>query len=363
MIFRRRHKYILFTSAVSLVFICLFVGLLVLAAIMFSSCETNRSMSATVSEWVVKNSGARKKYDDPVRSAEFVEERRKANEKPYYLANIAKLVVSIEEKDIDGMQVFYMNKRKSLIKKNRIIKDEANTSKKIVLFLHGGGYVNEINPTHWTMLDALADKSGAQIIVPLYPLAPNHKYWNAYKRLLMIYTDLLEENKATDITLMGDSAGGGLAAGFCMYLAKLGIDQPENLILLSPWLDLTMSNPAIEDYVDIDPLLSPYGLNVIAESWAGGTDLHYWMLSPIFGDVSKLQNVITYVGTHEIFFPDVTKFNNILEAAGVKSRIHIGQGLNHVYPVYPTKEARKAIAEMAEVIKGSDENGKSDIIE
>ena len=150
---------------------------------------------------------------------------------------------------------------------------------------------------------------------------------------------------------MGDSAGGGLALGLSMYFAEKGLKTPDKLILLSPWIDLVMDNPEIENYIKDDPMLKPKELAVDASYWANGTDLHDYRLSPIYGDVDRLKDVYLFVGTHEIFYPDIVKFSHLLEEHHITHRLFIGDGLNHVYPAYPIPEAKEAIEQICKIIK------------
>ena len=71
---------------------------------------------------------------------------------------------------------------------------------------------------------------------------------------------------------MGDSSGGGLALSFNEYLAINNLKQPNDLILLSPWLDITLSSEKIETYEKKDPMLSCEPLREIGMLWANDID-------------------------------------------------------------------------------------------
>ena len=189
--------------------------------------------------------------------------------------------------------------------------------------------------------------------MPLYPLAPHHTWQEAHQLVLNLYLRILSENPDKRIILMGDSSGGGLAAVIALSLAERGIRQPDELILLSPWVDVTHTNPDIADYVDVDPLMAPDPLTVIGQTWAGETPTTDWHLSPIYGDLSALERVTTFVGSREIFLPDNSLFHAELIKAGTHSTLHIGENLNHVYPMSPTPEGRRAREEIIRIITGS----------
>ena len=205
-----------------------------------------------------------------------------------------------------------------------------DASKRTILYLHGGAFYGDLNLQHTLYCRLLAKKLDAYVIAPRYPLIPNHTYKETFEWLENLYTDLI---KTTDeITIMGDSAGGGIAISFCQYLNELDLAQPKHLITFSPWVDLSMSGEYSNK--DTDPILGVEGLKVFGKSWAGKTNLKDYKVSPIYGDFSNLAPHLTFVGSHEIFYSDVCKIKN--------AKIIVGKNLNHVYPLFPIPEARDA---------------------
>ena len=252
------------------------------------------------------------------------------------------LLIKIKDKgNIDDvitrdMQLFYMNVE--------------SQSDRLIIYLHGGAYVEEMLPFHWLMLDKITAKADATFIIPDYPLAPYADFKECYEKMRVFYEKILEYYPDKKIIFMGDSAGGGLAAGLTMYFASLGMKTPDKLILLSPWIDLVMDNPEIRDYLKVDPTLKYDDLSVEAKFWANGTDLKDYRLSPIYGNIEALNHVTLFTGTHEFFYPDIVKFGKMLEEKGRLDHLYVGEGLNHVYPAFPIPEADDAIEKMCEII-------------
>lgn len=217
----------------------------------------------------------------------------------------------------------------------------------IVIYLHGGAYVNEIMIPHISFCDRLAKKVSGTVFAPLYPLAPNHTYDETYDILEKLYRHLLELDKP--ITIMGDSSGGGLSAAFTQYLAANDLPQPENLILISPWVDVSMSGKY--DDVEKDPMSGVEGLREMGRAWAGNLDLKDYKVSPLFGDVSNFPKTTIFVGTHEQIYHDVTNFYNKLKDNDINVELNVGEGMNHVYPVYPlVPESKEAFNHIVEII-------------
>ena len=239
----------------------------------------------------------------------------------------------VESKDMFGCQMVVFN--------------DVEDVERIVIYLHGGIYVNEIKKTHILFCDKLARKVNATVFAPIYPLAPNHTYEETYEILEKLYEHLLAINKP--IVVMGDSAGGGLSAAFCEHLAVKDWPQPKNLILISPWLDISMSGNY--DEVEFDPMLGVDGLREMGETWAGDLDPKDYKVSPLFGEVSGLPKTTLFVGTHEIFYPDVVEFYNKLKDNDVNAELNIGEKMNHVYAIYPlVPESKAAFNHIVEVI-------------
>ena len=239
----------------------------------------------------------------------------------------------VESKDLFGCQMVVFN--------------EVDNAERTVIYLHGGIYVNEIKLPHIIFCDKLAKEINATVFTPIYPLAPNHTYEETYEIVEKLYDYLLTMNKP--IIIMGDSAGGGLSAAFCEYLAAKDMPQPQNLILLSPWVDVSMSENY--DNIDVDPMLGVDGLREMGETWAGNLDPKDYKVSPLFGDVSKLPKTTIFVGTHEIFLSDVTEFYNKLKDNGIDVELNVGEEMTHVYPLYPlVPEAKEAFNHIVDVI-------------
>ena len=235
------------------------------------------------------------------------------------------------------MHLFYMNVE--------------SQSDKLIIYLHGGAYVEEMLPFHWLMLDKITSRADVPFIIPEYPLAPFADYEDCYQKMEVFYRKVLEYYPDKKIILMGDSAGGGLALGLTMYFHSLGLKTPEKLILMSPWVDLVMDNPEIEKYIPVDPTLKYDDLSVDARFWANGTDLRDYRLSPIYGELEGIRDVSLFTGTHEFFYPDIVKFYELCKEKKIPCDLHIGEGLNHVYPAYPIPEADEAIETMVKIIE------------
>jgi len=221
------------------------------------------------------------------------------------------------------------------------------------IYLHGGAYVGEIAPQHWALIEKLAD-AGVRVDVPIYGLAPQHTHRDAFPLVTEVYRRLLDEVDPSTVTIAGDSAGGGLALGFAQTLAAAGLPQPQRLVLLSPWLDLTISNPDVPAVEERDPWLSSRGLRVAGAAWAGGDDPTDPRLSPLNGPLAGLAPMDVYVGTHEICLPDVLALQARVQQEGGGVEVTVCAGAVHVYPLVPAPEGRAEARRIVDRIAGRD---------
>lgn len=149
-----------------------------------------------------------------------------------------------------------------------------------------------------------------------YPLAPEHTYEKTHEIVMKAYREITIKNYGDEFYLFGDSAGGGLALAVLQILRdEKIIPFPKKTVLMSPWVDLTMSNPKIGEAAERDPLLTMDCLYHAAERYIGNGDAKNAVLSPIFGRMDNLGKIFLLTGTHEILNPDCRKLKTKLMAA------------------------------------------------
>lgn len=221
-----------------------------------------------------------------------------------------------------------------------------------VLYLHGGGYFEGMGATRWRVIAELVDRGGVTATVPLYPLAPEYSHHDTYPWLIDLYRHLCDTVGPNDLTVFGDSAGGGMALSLVQQAVGRGLPHPKQTLLLSPWLDLTLDNPAIHERERLDPVLASAGLAVAARWWAGGEDLASPIISPIYGSMAGIGPVFVAIGTHDSLHPDAVAFRERARAAGVDVEFIEGEGLAHLFMFMPIPEAGPVMDRIVERLAG-----------
>lgn len=231
------------------------------------------------------------------------------------------------------------------------ISPKERTTDKIILYFHGGAYINNINKYQWNMIEEIARKTNAKVIIPDYPLAPESQYDKVYSFLESIYTELLLQTKANSILFLGDSAGGGLALGLSQKLYKEKKQVPSQIILIAPWLDVTMSDPEIQKIDPLDQLLNVNGLVWAGKIYAGSQSTKDPLISPIYGDTKGLGKISIFIGTHDMLYPDSLRLKKNLEVNQIDFNYFEYPAMFHVWPVMiGMQEADSAIDQISRLV-------------
>ncbi len=295
-----------------------------------------RSFQSKLVEFVL-GFGNKKYYADEEKFVQFMEMKSIENLQPYILPEKTMNKFNISQVSYDGMDCY-------------ILTGGDEPEKRQILYLHGGAYINQPVSWHWTFLNNLSKKIDATITVPIYPKAPHHHYDESFEKVLPVYEDLLNRANAEDITIMGDSAGAGFALSLAQLLLEKEMPQPGNLMLIAPWLDLTLTNPEIPEFEKNDPMLARYGPAEIGKLYAGDTDPNHYMLSPINGEIRGLGQITIFIGTHDILCPDARRFRDLAEEQNVAINYFEYHMMNHCFPLFPIPEAKEAMTQMVDIL-------------
>lgn len=233
-----------------------------------------------------------------------------------------------------------------------------------VYYLHGGGFVAPIDPFHVRYAAWLARALGARVVMPDYPLAPEHD-WSASHEALV--GDVRRWAALGPVTLAGDSAGGGLALALAVAMAvdadagtDAGTDaaQADSLLLLSPWVDLTESTPETAGLDALDPWLFLSKLRAYAAWWAGAPeDLGRTEVSPALAPrevLGRLPRTLMLCGTRDLLLPGCRLLATRGAGTGWPLTYVEEPDLIHVYPLLPgLPEAARARRTVLDFLGGS----------
>ena len=238
--------------------------------------------------------------------------------------------LDVQHQVVDGIEVY------------RLAPKATSTATRHLLYLHGGAYIRPITVHHWRFLQALVEAEGYTITVPLYPLAPEATCTQAVEAAVAVYQHTCSAEQVASLSVMGDSAGGGLALALCYALRERGERLPASLVLICPWLDVRMTHPAIAAHEQHDPMLAAVGLKEAGRLYAGDLPADHPYVSPIKGELAGLPPTLLFAGTRDIACHDELQFVELTRAAGVQVELQLGEGLIHVWPILPIPEGKAA---------------------
>ncbi len=259
---------------------------------------------------------------------------------------------NIEEKTFQNRKVFVMTKKAE--QNDKINSRNTLSSSKYILYLHGGSYVGEPEEEHWQFLQDIVVDTLATVIMPDYPLAPKYTYKDVFQMIQPLYEEIIKKVNPENIILMGDSAGGGMALALEQKLSEENVTLPEKLILISPWLDVTMENNKIEEVQKKDEDLNKDTLKLAGKLYAGNDGMDSYLVNPINGPLEKLKNVTIYTGTNDILNPDVHILIEKAKAKNVNINLKEYEGAGHIWIVRkdknPSELAKKAYEDLLKTI-------------
>lgn len=230
---------------------------------------------------------------------------------------------------------------------------ERPVNDKVLLYIHGGGFISGSCNTHRTHVAKFASGSGLKSLLFDYSLAPEHPFPAGLEDCVKAYKWLLEKGYAPeDIVAGGESAGGTLTLSLLLALKEQTISLPKAVFSISPVTDLRCLADSFSYNAGKD--IAPLGSwDVMTRCYIGENDPAQPLLSPHFGNFTGLPPLHICVGTHEIHLDDCENTARKAEEQGVEVILSKWPGMVHAFPILSPlfPEAKKAMAEICEFIK------------
>ena len=203
---------------------------------------------------------------------------------------------------------------------------------RVVLYLHGGGYVIGSPRSHRHLAAAIAGAAGASALLLDYRLAPEHPFPAAVEDATAAYRWLLDQAIAPEhIVIAGDSAGGGLTVATLLALREARVPLPAGGVCISPWVDLTCSGASYATKAAADPIVRRAGVEEMARAYLGATPPRTPLASPLFADLRGLPPLLIHVGSDEVLLDDAVQLAERAKAGGVDATLEIYDRMIHVW--------------------------------
>ncbi|MEZ4712073.1 MAG: alpha/beta hydrolase [Caldilineaceae bacterium] len=227
------------------------------------------------------------------------------------------------------------------------------TEGKVLLYIHGGGFISGSRQTHRMHVAKFAKGSQLKSLLFDYRLAPEHPFPAALEDCVMVYEWLLEQGyAASDIIVGGESAGGTLTLSLLLALKEKSISPPKAAFSISPVTDLRCRADSFRYNAQND--IAPMGSwDLWTQYYIGDSDPTNPLLSPQFGDFTGLPPLYICVGTHEIHLDDCVNVAEKARAHGVDVTLAQWPNMVHAFPILSPlfPEATQAMAEICEFVR------------
>jgi len=235
-------------------------------------------------------------------------------------------------------------------------KKENPNFEKVILQLHGGGYIGAIYNNYYNMAVWYSEAAnGICVLSPDYRVAPENPYPAALEDAVDSYQWLLDHGwSGEQIILAGDSAGGGLSMALIMYLRDHDMPLPCGIVAMSPWTDLTASGESYTLNYELDPLFGNTRESMIyINDYPGDHDKKDPYISPIYGNFRQFPPMLIQVGSTEMLLSDSITAASMADIAGVDVRLSIYDDMFHVFqmsgPLLP--ESKRAWEEIKQFMQ------------
>lgn len=233
---------------------------------------------------------------------------------------------------------------------SEIGKDQS--SDRLLIFIHGGAFISGPAQHHWNTVKEIVKKIDCKIWMCDYPKAPENEITKISENIDAIYSEAQKNYEANQISILGDSVGGTLATALVQRLILKKLKLPAKLILVTPVMDASMSNPKIKTFEKIDPMLSKKGVLSAKKMCAGNKDLKDQMISPLYGNFVGFPITVLFLAKKDILYPDAKLAEIKMKKNNVNMKVIEGENMPHIWPFLPVmKEAKTSLNQMIQLIK------------
>ncbi|KAJ7751218.1 Alpha/Beta hydrolase protein [Mycena maculata] len=230
---------------------------------------------------------------------------------------------------------------------------------RVLLYIHGGAYYLSSAAGQRLISIPLSKYTDARVFALDYRLAPETRFPGPLHDAVCAYLRLVEdlEIPAQNIIVCGDSAGGGLSLALLMYLRDNAYPLPSAAILMSPWVDLTMSCDSWESNAPFDVVPMPTATNHMNPiALYLGDQLEQYLThpyaSPLFGDFTGLPPLLIQAGDAEVLRDEIALLAHKATCAGVAVRHELYEDAVHIFHTYPFLDAaRRAFISMGDFVR------------
>ena len=236
--------------------------------------------------------------------------------------------------------------------KGEWVRTETSSTRRLILYFHGGGYIAGSPETHRALVAKLAHAAEASAFSTAYRLAPEYAFPAAVRDGIDAYRHLLERGVSPQsIVLGGNGSGGGLAFSVLLAIRNAGLTMPAACVAMSPWADLSLSGWSVLQNAKTDTAQSWELLFVSARHYLKRANPSDPYASPVFASFKDFPPIMVHAGSLEMLKDDASRLGDRAADAGVPVSVEIYDGMQHVFQANPVPEARISLQRLGQFIR------------
>jgi len=213
-----------------------------------------------------------------------------------------------------------------------------------VFYVHGGSFVFERGPAVTDLVGRLAAGADARVFAPNYRLAPEHPCPAAVDDVVAAYRWLLRNTHNVRVVALAESAGCAILLAALQRLRDEGDNLPAGVLLLSPWVDLSLQSWSIIAAslagTDGSTMLA---LGVMAHLYLDGRPASDPVASPLFGDFAGLPPMTIHAAKDDLLYDDAVRLAERVRDVGGDLTVRLWSEEGHVWEKSQTPKARQSI--------------------
>ena len=236
-----------------------------------------------------------------------------------------------------------------------IVKPEVAAANRVVLYIHGGAFVNGSCKASRTFCASFAHECACTVFLPEYRRAPEYPFPAGLEDIFIVYRGMLKKYgfSPESIVIAGDEAGANIAVALVHYLKQKKLSQPAALVLISPWLDVSCSNEEIHRLQKYDKFLLKEAILAAAGRYTTTDNFQNPLVSPLYGSFADFPPVFIQCGGKEILLADAKALAQKIEAIEGSIQLDVWPEMWHFFQAMDAqaKEAHLAVEKIGQWVQ------------
>jgi len=225
-------------------------------------------------------------------------------------------------------------------------------SRRLILYLHGGGYISGTPQSHRPLIAGLCLAAQATAFAPAYRLGPEFGFPAGLRDCIDVYRNLIQRGvEPQSIALAGDEAGGGLAFALLLAIRNGGLPMPACCVAMSPWVDMSLSGWSMLRNSKSDAELSWRHLFICARHYLKKNNPTDPYASPILAQFRDFPPIMVHAGSLEVLRDDASRIGERAAEAGIAVSVEIYDGMHHLFQANPSlPESRVSLERLGKFV-------------